>query len=166
MELGTLDIILLAMIIVYAFWGLFKGFVNQIASILAIIAGVWCAFKFTTFLAAYLKEWFSLAWDESTINILAFASILVFVIIIGNIIGKGIENLFSFASLGWVNRILGFVFAGFKATLILSLLSTVFNKMNDAADLVPKEYFDKSIVYSWLETFADKVFPYLDKLIH
>ena len=78
MELGTLDIILLAMIIGYAFWGLFKGFVNQIASILAIIAGVWCAFKFTTFLAAYLKEWFSLAWDESTINILAFASILVF----------------------------------------------------------------------------------------
>ena len=29
MELGTLDIILLAMIIGYAFWGLFKGFVNR-----------------------------------------------------------------------------------------------------------------------------------------
>ena len=165
MELGTLDIIILAIIIGYAFWGLFKGFISQAVSILAIFAGVWCAFKFSTFLGAHIKDWFSLSWSQSSIDIVAFAIILVFVIILANIIGKGIERMFDFASLGWLNRILGFFFAGFKATLILSLISTLFYKINGAADLVPKSTFSNSPVYSWLEKFADTIFPYLDKFI-
>ncbi|MDO4736815.1 MAG: CvpA family protein [Bacteroidia bacterium] len=161
--MGTLDIIILAIIAAYAIWGLYKGFISQIVSILAIIAGVWCAFKFSAFLGVHLKDWFSLTWEQSSINIAAFAIILVFVIIISNIIGKGIEKIFSFALLGWLNRLLGFVFAAFKVTLILSLLTTLITKINNHADLVPKEYFNNSQTFEWLNSFADKIFPYLDK---
>lgn len=165
MNLSTLDIIILAIIAVYAIWGLYKGFISQIVSILAIIAGVWCAFKFSAFLGEHLKDWFSLTWSASAINITAFAIILIFVIILANIIGKGIERIFSFALLGWLNCLLGFIFAAFKVTLILSLLATLFTKINNYADLVPKESVNSSKVYNWLEAFADKVFPYLDKFI-
>ena len=66
--------------------------------------------------------------------------------------------------LGWLNRLLGLVFALLKAALVLGLIVTLFDSLNGIFKIVDQETLDASFMYPGLKNFADMVFPYLKKL--
>ena len=66
--------------------------------------------------------------------------------------------------LGWLNRLLGAALALVKCMLILALLATAFNAINEALHLVNPETLAESKFYPTIKGFADIVFPYLKSL--
>ena len=73
--MATLDIILLICFIPGIIRGISKGFLEQALSLVGIVLSVWAAFKFSALVCDWLKPYLSLS--ETTLNVVAFALILV-----------------------------------------------------------------------------------------
>jgi len=164
MDIGALDIIILVIIAASAVWGIFKGFVRQIVSIAALLLGVWCAFKFTAYLSAQAKELLSLSIAQNTLHIIMFVVIFILVMILAHFIGKGIEGIVKLSMLGWLNRLLGFLFGALKATIILSVAAYLINYINNMLHIIPQDIFSGSRGYAFLEHFHRNIFPFLEKI--
>lgn len=164
MEFEILDIIIFAIIAVSAIYGIFKGFVRQIVSILALMLGVWCAFEFTEFLSGYVRDLLSLEVAQRTLHIIMFIVILIAVIILANLVGKGLEGIIKLSMLGWMNRLLGFLFGAVKATIILSLIVYAITYLNNIADIIPKDLLADSKGFTFLQQFYGNFFPFLEKI--
>ena len=162
--MSTVDIIIAVIIVAAAILGTIKGFVKQIIGILGVLLGVWCGFKFHAWLAAQTKELLSLSMNQDALGIISFAIIFLIVLILTNFIGKGIENILKLSMLGWMNRMLGFLFGGIKATILLGLAVYAINYLNKLSGFIPENILNSSKGYAFLEQFNHNFFPFLERI--
>lgn len=155
--MSVLDIVLAALILFGFVRGLMKGFFVEIASIVALVAGVYGAIHFSNFAATFLID--KTEWDEKTINIIAFAITFVIIVLVIALAGKALTKLANFAALGIVNKILGGLFGGLKIALILSVILIVFDSMNRAIPLTDEETIEESVLYNPVKSLVPMIFP-------
>ena len=160
--MSILDIILLVCFIPAVIRGISKGFVEQLIALLSIIIGAWVAYHF----GSTLSEWAAgyLQVNEKVLNVICFTLIIIVAVVILFLVGRLITGVIKIVMLGWLNRLLGLVFALLKAALVLGLLVTLFDSLNGLTGLVSDETLGDSFMYQGLKNFADTVFPYLKKL--
>ena len=82
-----------------------------------------------------------------------------------HLLGKVIKASIKFVMLGWLNSLLGAVFALAKAVLALGLIFLLLTTLNSTLELIPVKYFDESVLYEPVKNIADIVFPYIKELI-
>lgn len=161
--MNILDIIILICLIPSIIQGIRKGFISQVVSIISLIAGVWASAKFADMVGTWLGQY--LTASEQVLKIVAFALILILVFVVLGIIGKLLEGIFNLIMLGWLNKLLGVVFAAVKCLLIIGLVILAFNSLNTNVNLVNPETLSDSVLYPIIKDVADKVFPYLQSLL-
>lgn len=155
--MALIDIILGALLLFGLIRGLMKGLFVEVASLVALIAGVYGAIHFSNFAAEFLDS--KLDWDEKYINIVAFAITFVIIVLMIALAGKALTKLADFAALGILNKLLGGVFGALKIGLILSVLLIVFDNMNNSIPFADKEDLDASILYKPVKGLAPMIFP-------
>lgn len=159
--MNIFDIIIAALLIFGFVRGVMKGLFVEVASLAALICGVYGAIHFSYFIIDFLKEWVS--WNEEYISLAAFSGTFIIIIIIIALLGKVLTKLANFASLGIINKILGGVFGALKIGLILSIVFIFFGKMNDTIPFIKRETLDKSILYEPVKKIAHAIFPSIIK---
>ncbi|RCW93770.1 CvpA family protein [Winogradskyella arenosi] len=159
--MSVIDIILAALLLFGFIRGLFKGFFVEVASLVALVLGVWGAIHFSGFASDFLQA--KVDWNIKTINIVAFAITFVVIVLTISLAGKALTKLADFAALGIINKLAGAVFGALKIGLILSVLLGVFAKMNDTLPFMEKEDLDKSVLYSPIKSLAPLLFPTIIK---
>ena len=159
--MNIFDIIIAALLIFGFVRGMMKGLFVEVASLAALIGGVYGALHFSYFISDFLKE--SVSWSEEYISLAAFAGTFIIIIIIIALLGKMLTKLADFASLGIINKILGGVFGALKIGLILSIVFIFFGKMNDTIPFIKKETLDESILYEPVKKIAPTIFPSIIK---
>ena len=159
--MNVFDVIIAALLLFGFVRGLFKGLFVEIASLVALVGGVYGAIHFSYFLGDFLKE--SLSWSEEYISLAAFAGTFVVIIVVIALLGKVLTRLADFAALGIINKILGGVFGALKLGLILSVVFTFFGRINDTIPFLEKETIEKSILYLPVKTIAPSLFPSIIK---
>lgn len=159
--MSIIDIILAALLLFGFIRGLFKGLFVEIASLVALVLGVYGAIHFSYFAADLLES--KVEWNEKTINIIAFAITFVIIVLVISLAGKALTKLADFAALGLLNKLLGGVFGALKVGLILSILLIMFNKLNNTLPFMEKEDLEKSILYEPVKSLAPMIFPNLIK---
>jgi len=159
--MNILDIILGALILFGLIRGLSKGLFVEVASLVALIAGVFGAIHFSDFAAGFLES--RVDWSEQTINITAFAITFIIIVLVISLAGKALTKLADFASLGMLNKLLGGVFGALKIGLILSIALMVFSKMNRTIPFLGEEDIENSVLYEHVESLAPMIFPYIIK---
>ena len=157
--MATLDIILLICFIPGIIRGISKGFLEQALSLVGIVLSVWAAFKFSALVCDWLKPYLSLS--ETTLNVVAFALILIAVCIVVLLVAKLLTKVLEMSMLGWLDKILGLVFALVVNGLLLGVFVILFDTLNLKFGFVKPEVLDGSIVYTTLRDFCYLVFPYL-----
>ena len=157
--MATLDIILLICFIPGIIRGISKGFLEQALSLAGIVLSVWAAFKFSALVCGWLKPYLSLS--ETTLNVVAFALILVAVCLVVLIVAKLLTKVLEMSMLGWLDKILGLVFALVVNALLLGVFIILFDTLNLKFGFVKPEVLDGSVVYTTLRDFCYLVFPYL-----
>ena len=157
--MATLDIILLICFIPGIIRGISKGFLEQALSLVGIVLSVWAAFKFSALVCGWLKPYLSLS--ETTLNVVAFALILIAVSIVVLLVAKLLTKVLEMSMLGWLDKILGLVFALVVNGLLLGVFVILFDTLNLKFGFVKPEVLDGSIVYTTLRDFCYLVFPYL-----
>ena len=152
----------IAVLLIFGFVrGVMKGLFVEVASLIALIGGVYGAIHFSYFIVDFLKEYVS--WSQEYISLAAFAGTFMVIIITISVLGKMLTKLANFASLGVINKILGGVFGALKIGLILSVVFIFFGKMNNTIPFVNKETLEKSILYAPVKNIAQTIFPAIIK---
>ena len=161
--MNVLDIILLLCFVPAIIGGLRRGFIAQVVAIISIILGIWLSFKFSAVLSGWLGQWIEA--EEQVLHVISFAVIMILAILALAAVGKLIEATVKIILLGWLNRLLGLIFALLKYALIIGLLLMLFNSLNGQFHLVNQKVLDSSLLYGPLLNLANSVFPYLKALI-
>ena len=159
--MNVFDIVIAALLIFGFVRGVIKGLFVEVASLAALIGGVYGAIHFSYFIGDFLKEAFS--WSQEYISLAAFAGTFIIIIVTISLLGKMLTKLADFAALGIINKILGGVFGAIKIGLILSVVFIFFGKMNDTIPFVKKETLDESILYAPVKKIAPTIFPSIIK---
>lgn len=159
--MNIFDIVIAALLIFGFVRGVIKGLFVEVASLAALIGGVYGALHFSYFIGDFLKEAFS--WSQEYISLAAFAGTFIIIIVTISLLGKMLTKLADFAALGIINKILGGVFGAIKIGLILSVVFIFFGKMNDTIPFVKKETLDESILYAPVKKIAPTIFPSIIK---
>ena len=160
-EMNILDIIVAALLLFGFVRGLMKGLFVEVASLAALVGGVYGAIHFSYFIGNFLKE--TVSWSEEYITLTAFAGTFVVIILIIALFGKALTKLADFASLGIINKILGGIFGALKIGLILSIIFIFFSKVNDTIPFIKKETLEKSLLYKPVKKIAPTIFPSIIK---
>jgi len=159
--MSIIDIVLGALLLFGLIRGAMKGLFVEIASLVALVLGVYGAIHFSGFAAEFLES--KVDWNEKTINIVAFAITFVIIVLAISLAGKALTKLADFAALGIINKLAGGVFGALKIGLILSVLLIVFNKLNNTLPFMEKEDLEESILYKPVKSLAPMIFPNLIK---
>jgi membrane protein required for colicin V production len=159
--MAVIDIVLGALLLFGLVRGFMKGLFVEIASLVALVAGVYGAIHFSYYVAEFLQT--RTAWAEKTINITAFAITFVIIIVVIALAGKALTKLADFAALGILNKLLGGLFGVLKVGLILSVLLIVFNKLNSTITFVDEEHIEDSLLYKPVKSIAPLIFPNIIK---
>jgi len=162
--MNILDIILLIPLAWGAYRGFRKGFIIELASLAALILGIYAAINFSYLIGDWLNE--NIDWKEKYLNIIAFILTFVIVIIVVHWTGKIIEKFIDILMLGFLNRILGLFFGIIKAGFIMSVLIFLINVFDDDQKLLTPKLTNESLLYSPVASFAPYIIPKLnlDKL--
>jgi membrane protein required for colicin V production len=159
--MNVFDIVIAAPLIFGFVRGVMKGLFVEVASLAALIGGVYGAIHFSYFIGDFLKE--AVSWDQEYVSLAAFAGTFITIIVTIALLGKMLTKLADFAALGIINKILGGVFGAIKIGLILSVVFIFFGKMNDTIPFVKKETLDESILYAPVRKIAPTIFPSIIK---
>ena len=161
--MSIIDIILLICFVPAIICGLKKGFINQVISILSLIAGVWVSFEFASIVGAWIGQY--IPTSESLLTLIAFALIMIGVFFAMGIIERFVEGIVKFVMLGWLNKLLGLAFALLKSGLIIGIVIMLFSSINTNLHIVDEQILAQSHLYAPLKSLAYTVFPYLKSLI-
>lgn len=161
--MNVIDIIILLCCVPAIFQGLSKGFIAQVAALVALVLGAWMSFHFSN----VVVEWIKPAIDVSAglLQAIAFSLILIAVFLALTLVGKMLEGVVKIVMLGWLNKLLGVAFSLLKVILAIGLFILLFNAVISALDIDCSETIGKSIFYTPIKNFADVFFPYMKELI-
>ena len=159
--MSIIDIVLGALLLFGLIRGLMKGLFVELASLVALLLGVWGAIHFSFYAAEFIQA--RTDWAEKTINIVAFGITFVVIVLAISLAGKALTKLADFASLGIINKLLGALFGVAKIGLILSVLIGVFEKLNNTLPFLSEDQIEDSVLYEPVKSFAPKVYPIIIK---
>lgn len=161
--MAILDIILLLCFVPAIVSGISKGFVKQVVDLAAILVAAWAAFHFSTVLGGWLGRYITL--EPSILNVISFVLIIIVAAVLLNLVGTLVTKALQAVSLGFVNRLLGLVFAVLKVAVVLGLLILLFETLNSTLHILKPESTADAVVYNALKEAAEKVFPILKTFV-
>ena len=161
--MNILDIILLVCFIPAIFQGIRKGFIAQAVSIISIVLGIWASARFSNIVSDWVAQYITAS--DQVLKLVSFGIILVLVFLALAALGKALEGVFKLVMLGWLNKLLGVVFALLKTGLIVGLVIMAFSSLNDNFKFVQESVLNESILYPPLKKIAFEVFPYLKDML-
>jgi membrane protein required for colicin V production len=155
--MNIFDVIIAALLIFGFIRGLLKGLFVEVASLVALIAGVYGAIHFSYFIAMLLAN--QVSWDERYITIVSFAITFGIIVLMIGLLGKILTKIADFAALGLLNKLLGGVFGALKIGLVLSVLLLIFSKLNNTIPFISEQQKEDAVLYEPIKNLAPMLFP-------
>ncbi len=150
------DIVLGLLLLYGLFKGVKNGLVVEIASILALVAGLYGAIHFSYIVGDYLAAHFN--WNERIMSLISF--IITFFIIVTVVIlaARLLTKIAELALLGLLNKIAGGVFGLLKVGIILGALLIFLESVNKNLGFIDEDVKGESVLYEPIRNLGDLVF--------
>lgn len=161
--MNVIDIIILLCCVPAIFRGVTKGFIAQAAALVALVLGAWMSFHFSNLVVEWLKP--VMSFSPAVLQAIAFTLILMAVFFALTLAGKMLEGIVKIVMLGWLNKLLGAVFALLKVILAIGLFILIFDSVTTVLEINCSKTISGSIFYTPIKDFADVFFPYMKELI-
>ena len=155
--MNWIDLIIIVILIIALARGFINGMINEVASLAALILGIWGAIKFSSFTAEKLYDYFNMTGQY--VGIIAFLITFGIIVVIIHFIGIIADKFITAISLGFFNRILGMIFGLFKTALIMSVFFVILNAIDARKPFLPKEIIEGSKFYNPIADIAPALFP-------
>lgn len=158
--MNYIDIVLTILLVLSAISGFRKGLIVELASLAALVLGIWGAFEFSHITSEFLVENLNWKWDH--LNIASFIITFIVIVILVHIIGSTVNKIVETVMLGFVNKLAGLVFGIIRAALVLSILLIVFDEIDEDVHILSDKAKEKSQMYEPIRNLAPTIFPFID----
>lgn len=159
LKMNYIDIVLFLFLLFAAINGFRKGLILEIASLAALILGVWGAIEFSYITTSFLID--NIGLESENLNLISFFITFIIIVILVHIVGTSLSKFIEVAMLGWLNRIAGMAFGVLKTAFILSILLIVFNRIDTDVHILPEDVKSQSQLYEPIRNLAPTVFPFI-----
>jgi len=159
--MNYLDIIFLVPLLFALYRGFKKGMIHMVASLAALVLGIFGAIKLRPVFASLLDSIFNISPDY--MNVIAFSVAFVSIVVVVHLAAFLVEKLVKAVALNLVNRLLGMGIGLLVTAFVLSMILWPVNQVNAEKQIIKPERIEGSLLYKPLSTFAPAVFPYLKK---
>jgi len=158
--MNYIDIILCILLVLSAIGGFKNGLITEMASLAALILGIWGAIQFSDITTELLIKYFDL--KSSYLNIISFGVTFVVIVILVHIVAGVINNMVGSGLLGLPNKLGGMVFGVLRSVLFLSIILMVFDKIDEDVKIIPGDTKTRSRMYEPIRNVAPSIFPFID----
>lgn len=135
--MNFLDIVLICIVAIFLIRGLFRGLVQEILSLTAIVLAIYLSSNFHQVLVPHLKMYIN---GEATVNGLSYVLIFFGTLFVFWILAKLIRSVLDIALLGWVDRGAGAIFGAIEGTLISLILLMFIQGFAPEAETLKESY--------------------------
>ena len=142
-ELDLVVVVFCAFLVAKGIW---KGFVKEIAGIVAVIGGVAVSFLFHTQVQPYISAFVG----EKYIQLVSYVVIFLGFYLIVMMLGKLLDKILRSIMLGGINRVLGALFGLIKACFWLTLLTFAYTKIHVGIGFNHPVWVIDSVCYPFL----------------
>jgi membrane protein required for colicin V production len=156
------DLVMLLIVAYFAVKGIFRGFFNELFSLVGIVSGLYFGFQHAGAAEKLLLGWFTFL-NPSLARIIGIALIFFGVCVVCSLIGKLFSAVLSAASLGALDRFCGFLAGAAKGVAVVALIVIVLTR---AQRFLPVDLLGESRVATivngllpHVEQYIDEVFP-------
>ena len=161
--MNYLDIIIAIPLLWGAYNGFKKGLIIEVASLIALIAGIYGAIEFSFFISDLLAQYVD--WSARVMQTASFCLTFLVIVIIVHLIARGIQKIAKLAALGTLNRFLGVIFGVLKYLVIVAILIYLTNSVNSRYRFIAPETIEKSILFEPLVSLVPGLYPSVEKYI-
>lgn len=158
--MNYIDIVLGLLLLFSAISGFKKGLIVELASLAALILGIWGAIEFSDVTTGFLVENFN--WNADRLDIISFIITFIVIVVLVHIVGNVVNKLVETVMLGFVNKLAGLVFGILRAALVLSIILVVFDKIDEDVKILSDETKTESRMYEPIRNFAPSIFPFIN----
>lgn len=151
--MNGIDLIVILVLLLGLWNGWRRGAVVQLCSLLGMAAGVWLAWR----TGAAAGVWLGL--DEALAAPVGFVAVLAATVLAVAVLAHVVRRLGRLAGLGWLDTLLGIVFAVAKHLLVLSLLFRAFDRMNGVCAWVDPHRLEASATYVPVMRLSEPLLP-------
>ncbi len=160
--MNYLDIIILIPVLCGLFKGFSKGFIIEVAGLIALILGIWCANCFSEYTADILINKLNFDIAENYLPITSFSITFIVVAVVIILISHVADKFLSAIALGGVVKILGALFGAAKYLLVISIIVYFVNGIDSKMEFLDRDKKENSMLYLPLVNTVDKWIPELD----
>ncbi|NND76719.1 MAG: CvpA family protein [Flavobacteriales bacterium] len=152
----AIDIAILIIALWLAYKGFSRGFVTELASLIALVLGIYGAVHFSSLLNETVA---GIGVSEKYVPILSFALMFILILLVVHLIAKIITKLIDALSLSFLNKLGGGVFGALKGLLICTVIVVFVNKLDQRISFFSDEMKQTSNFYLPMVDFGENVFP-------
>ncbi|HDR50435.1 MAG TPA: CvpA family protein [Mariniphaga anaerophila] len=161
--MNYIDIILGIIFLFAAIGGFRKGLVSELASLAALVLGIWGAIEFSYITSDFLTENFNL--ETEYLNIVSFIVTFIVIVVLVHIVGSAVNKFIEVAMLGFLNKATGLVFGILRSALVLSVILLVFDKIDEDVEILSQKAKTESRMYEPVRNFAPSLFPFIQNWV-
>lgn len=157
--MNWLDIVIFCIIGLLFINGIRKGFILSLATLIALVLGIWAAIHYSSYISNFLNRTFhpSGNWFSFLSYALTFLLVVIVVILIGKLLGNVIKTV----GLGIPNRIIGGLFGLAKGVLGISVLLFIMVTFDPKEKIITHKTKETSFCYPYIA----QIFPIYLKVI-
>jgi len=157
--MNYIDLVLAIILIIAAVQGFRKGFIVELASLAALVLGIWGAIKFSDWTAGFITETFN--YHSEHLSTIAFVVTFIAIVILIHLLGKMLDNVVKAVALGFLNRLAGIIFGVLKTAVILSIFLLLFDSVDENMHILPAKQKTESKIYSPMKQLVPTLFPFI-----
>lgn len=154
--MNAIDLIVVLTLLAAIWNGWRQGFIVQVCSLAGLVAAIWLAAHYGTAAGELLKL------DPQIAAPGGFVAVLVVTVLVVAIIARLLRGAFHFAGFGIPDHLLGVGVSVLKCLLLLGVLCSAFNRLNEDYTLVGPQTVRESKTYEPLLHLSQSVLPVWD----
>ena len=156
--------LIIGLLLVYTFYkGFNNGLILELASLLALVLGIFAAYYYADVVAVYIEDWVD--WSETALLSVSFIITFIMVVIVINVVGRIISNIIGMIALGLINKIAGGVFGLIKVFLLISVIFVLADAVKEYVNIFEYEVVRSSFILNFYEKNILGLFPQIIETI-
>lgn len=154
--MNKIDILLLVILGFGLVRGFMRGLIIEMASLLAIVVGIYGAIHFSFFTARLLGE--LMPSSQQTIEVVAFGITLIVLMLAVMFLAKVLTKMLKAAELGFLNRLAGALFGVLKAAVIVGSLFVFLERTFQTEKWLSPSALNESVLYEPVKSISAVVY--------
>ena len=155
--MNFIDIIISIPLLWFTYKGFTKGLIIELATLIALLLGIYIAGHFSDYTANFLRE--KLDFHSEYMSIISFSITFLGVVLLVMLFGKSLEKVVNVLLLGFVNKITGALFGLIKVSFVISILIYILGTFEIEEKIVSVDLQQESLLYEPVKFIAPAIFP-------